>query len=279
MPENIYHAWPLASHSRLAPLCAGGTPAHYKAALDDDSDSESMRFGRWAHIALLEPERLDQTRPLPPGIKRRRGPEWEQLCAENEGITFLPPSEWAKVEPMITKAKTVRDNLLEHAIVGDLVRRSKKEVTLIWTDETTGVRCKGRPDMIGNDLDFIADLKTTTRLTRFEAVRASYYKGATHLQSAMYTDALIALTKKGPVPFRFIFVTVAPPHCVFTADGHAAVDERASYESDPAGYYRIGHEQYKDALKTIADCDRRGLYEGFPLEEMEMVIPRNAGRD
>lgn len=271
-----YRAWPAVHYSALKVICMGGTPAHYQASVNGelDQDTERKTFGRWAHTAILEPALLEMHKPLPDSIKRRTGTAWEQLQAENLDVTFYPPGEWADVTENIEIAKAVAESAHRHPIAADLLSNVDTEVSMLWTDKETGLRCKGRMDAVSTGRRHIADIKMTSRTTPYQIVRAAYGFGY-HVQSAFYTDGLKALTGNTP-RFWFVFIEENPPHMILVADGHSCYDERDA-ATNPLGYLQIGREQYKQALKTVADCQASGEWEGYPIEPMEMCIPKWAG--
>jgi len=285
-----YRAWPLVSQSALRVLCLGGTPAHYRASqAEEHTESLAMDAGTLGHTALLEPTNLETRRILPPEIKRRSGADWLTLQAEHPEVTYMSPSEWTEWAPKRDKAIALADAVRRDPTAGKLFGAGiKSEVSIVWTDIDTGVRCKGRIDFYGKDGAYIGDLKTygfrqrsKTPLTQYQVLRQGWWRGM-HIQAAMYADGLRTADRAGkPVPFYFVFAELEKPHNVFVADGRAAFDERggnwSELEPDEAtAYYRIGRDAYKAALHTIEMCERSGEWPGFGHEVMSMVIPGTA---
>ncbi len=298
MPEAQYRALPFAHYSAVKSLCLGKTPAHYIALRDNiECDSDSKAFGRLVHEALLTPQVIERTERLPDNIKSRRGAEWERLRDAFPEKTFLPPSEWATFQRERDVAYRVRDSILNHPIAGELMRDISTEVVIIWTDKETGVRCKGRIDILGKNSDYLGDIKTTSKFIPYQIAKSGYYFGY-HIQSAMYTDAVCQLTGKdldNPMPFWFIFVESEYPHLVSLYNGHSAFDERnvtmdvlenvdeeigyLAQRKQELNFLEFGREQYKAALRTIANCEMTGEWEGHPFSPLEMVIPKWAGSE
>lgn len=280
VPESDYRAWPACNYSALKILVQGGTPAHYRALLDsddEDSGTKAQTFGRLAHRAILEPDRLDSFRQLPENIKRRTGKDWVALCSDNPGITFLPPAEWSQHEQQKERAKRLRDGVMQNPILADIIGRAKPEVSMLWTDKDTGLRCKARMDLFtGNE---IGDIKTTSLNVPYQIARSAYKYGY-HIQVAMYTDGASLLLGRccelKPIPFWFIFIETNEPHLVSVYNGHAAYDERSD-RNDPHGFLKIGRDAYKAALRTVKECEQSGEWDGHPLEPLEMAIPKYAG--
>jgi len=149
-------------------------------------------------------------------------------------------------------------------------------VVIVWTDKDAEVRCKCRIDVYSPEQKLIADIKTTSKKNPYQIGKSGYYLGY-HIQSAMYTDAVRAATGTEP-KFYFVFVESEPPHLVCIANGHDAYDEREENDN-PGGYLELGREQYKDALKVIKQCQESNEWDGWPLDPMDMVIPRYAGME
>lgn len=269
VPEEEYFDWNVASHSGIKLLAQGKTPAHYRAYLDAPSySSDAQAFGTAVHTAIIEPEKFELVKPLPPSIKRRVGKEWDALQAESPSITFLPPSQW---EPFLIErdaALTVRDNVMQNPVARELIENAKGEVSGVWTDPLTGVRCRMRVDLLGTD---IIDIKTTRFSSQPEIARSGYKYGY-HIQAAMYTDGIKAITGED-MNFWFLFVEKDAPHLVSIFDGHAAYDEIADVNGDK-NYLRIGRDKYQRALEEIAECEKTGEWPGYSNEPREMIIPK-----
>lgn len=276
-----YQAWPFASRSALTVLALGGTPAHYRASMVYHTRSnKSMTIGTIAHAALLEPELFQKYRVLPDTVRQRRGKDYEQLCADNPGVEWVTPSEWVSVGEQKCRAELIRENALRHPLVADMLERAThREVSVVTTDHITHMRYKIRPDIAAPD--FLADVKTHSKKTPYDAARSGYNFGL-HIQSAMYSDGWTRETggkpDMNPIPFWFIFIESEPPHLVTVHNGHAAYDER-NQEVSPTAYLELGREQYRNALRQVRDCEQTGIWPGHPTEVLDMAIPRFAGME
>jgi len=166
--------------------------------------------------------------------------------------------------------------VLDHPVAKTFFDDFHPEVVLIWTDEYSGIRCKGRVDCLAKDGSLMADPKTTSKRMQYQMAKSGYYLGY-HIQAAMYTDGYAAITGN-EIPFYFVFIESEPPHLVVPANGHSAFDERTDADSDK-GYLELGREQYRAALMTIARCTESGEWDGYPMEVMDMVIPKFAGME
>lgn len=169
------------------------SPLHYWHLMNDTpkEDTKAMKFGRAVHARLLDPVSFSELYTVAPECDRRtkEGKEiWAQLQAsgkeiisrEDMDILFSMENEFDKYRYLITDAQT--------------------ELPLIWTDNETGVMCKGRLDAITDH--YIFDYKTTTDAST-ESFRREAIKYGYDLQAAMYMEAARA---NGWDPKGFIFI-------------------------------------------------------------------------
>ena len=135
IPDREYRSWDLPSATAVKILAMGGTPAHYHGYIHKpDSPSPAQKFGSMVHRAILEPEWFDTIRPLPPEVPKRTGEKYKTLLEENQGISFLPPGEWAEFSGYKESALIIQERVKSHPIAWELVERAKKEVSFVWTD-------------------------------------------------------------------------------------------------------------------------------------------------
>ena len=281
LPSEEYFALPFVSRSALTILARGETPAHYKGYLEKPSkETKAMTFGTRAHSAVLEPDADDKYQPLPDDIKKRTGAKYDLLCSENPGIIYLPAKDWSEMEDGKSSAEKVRDSINNHPEAKAILERCKhREVSYVWTDPATGIRCKARADIASDDPLELCDLKTTSKRDPYIAVRSAFDNGL-DVQIAFYGDGWMILHGLDPAvhscPFSFIFVESSWPHLVSVCDGLAAYDE-STEQTHPKGYVMNGRECYTNALRTIAECTENGVWPGHSTEVFEMVLPKWRG--
>jgi len=291
VPMDEYRAWPAPSFSTLKLLCMGGTPSHYKAALESpDKESDAKTLGRWAHMAVLEPHLMAQHQCVPPSIKRRAGTQWDALQAEQPDVTWYSPSEWAKLEPVVEQANDMQSALAEHPLAGPIIGESDHEVSFVWTDAETGIRLKGRLDAVdgrANKADYktFANIRYSTQAPmREDEIAGLPWKWGYQCQVALYTDGYMAATKSSnPGTFRLIMQESSPPYGIVIANAFSAYDLRMEAANpdlaDAAAFYKAGRAQYKSALRTIASCEKTGIWPGYDLGIIDLTIPRWAEPD
>ena len=216
------------------------SPRHYQHALQSRKPaSYTMRRGSLVHTAVLEPDRLPLDYVVWDGD--RRGNAWKEFKEANAGREIVTSSEYEV-------AIRIRDSVRGDVVAGPIVSAvGVREPTLIWTDESTGLRCKGRPDLVLDD-HAIVDLKTTRCARAFEFGRsvATY---AYHVQAAYYADGYQRVTSSCP---RSIIIAVenCEPYDV-------VVYELRDHVLGP------GRDEYARLLSMVHDCQRDNAWPGY----------------
>lgn len=189
------------------------SPKHYRHRLDNGrEDTRSMALGRATHTAVFEPRRFPMEYVIFEG-KVRRGKDWDEHCAATHGKTTLSPDQYQT-------ALDICDAVRAHPIAGPaLTPPGEAEKVLAWTDERTGLACKGRLDWYRTGL--LCDLKTTADLDA-DRFSATAYRLGYHMQAAFYRQGLAANGLDVP-PFTIIAVESSAPHdvAVFELDDDA----------------------------------------------------------
>jgi hypothetical protein len=233
------------------------SPATYQAWVTgaDEEDSPALAFGRALHSAILEPAIFAATYTTEPDFgdcrkadNKRTRDAWR---ADNAGKTFLSAADAERIAGM---SRAVR----EHPVAGQLFDGGTAEVTVKWTDPTTGLVCKARADYYKRGLGVVVDLKSTTAGDdkTFAKSVASY---GYHRQAAFYGSGFEAVG----APFKiFVFVAVEKeaPYLVslFTLDDDAS---------------RKGAESIRADLDTLAACLAEDEWPGYPTEIQTLSLP------
>lgn len=198
VPFEQYVAWDALNHSTLKVM--GDSPKHFKYARDEAEpySSDALRFGTLMHTLLLEPERFAEiTAPAPINEKTGKpfGMEtkaWAEYAAEHPGKILVGEEELARLRIMAREIRKHEDAkvLFEEA--------SQREVCIVWDCPVTGVRCKGRVDLLislGDKKYIRADLKSCTS-ARISDLESSLTGLAYHTQDAFYAMGMEALGLK-----------------------------------------------------------------------------------
>jgi hypothetical protein len=259
MPRNVYDGIAALNISRLKEIKR--SPQHYRHAIDQPKVSTPMTVGIATHVAVLEPERYAAefavwTRRTANGnAAPRNGQWWDAFQAENAGKHIL----------------TYDDNALANAIAAAVrfderankyLAEGEPEVTLEWNlDATLGARlAKGRVDWLTNigGVPYLVGLKTARNCAHYafgtQAAKLGY-----HLQWAYYFDGFKAIRGREPRMVEIVVESEAP---------HAVAVYRI--END---LIEQGREEYWEAAKHLAECERLDAWPGpVPTEEV-LTLP------
>jgi hypothetical protein len=227
------------------------SPRHYRFRLENErEDSLRLALGRATHTAVFEPDRFLLDYALFSG-PIRRGKEWDACCAANRGKTILKAEEYETCLAM-------RDAVRSHPVAGPaLTPPGEAEKTIVWTDERTGIQCKGRIDWWRVGL--LCDLKTTTDVDA-ERFQALSWRMGYHGQGAFYRAGLQALGLDIP-PFTIIAVEAAAPHDV------------AMFELDDDLIY-AGELMVAECLDMVSAGRFSGQWPGRYPEKRTLSLPR-----
>jgi len=163
----------------------------------------------------------------------------------------LKPDELAKIKEI---AKAVR----EHRVAGALLRGGRSEEAVTWTDEVTGLACKGRLDYIRPDV--VIDLKTTRdpSPSRFEKSAHSYGYAA---QLAFYHD--------GAVQRRLIDGKTRP--YVIAVQSNGAPDVACFQLKQET--LDAGRALYRSLLRKLVQCTEANYWPGVAPELQQLGVP------
>lgn len=225
------------------------SPMHYLFNKSQPpKDTQTLMEGRVAHTAILEPDRLPLDYAVFSG-PTRRGAEWEAFKAANAGRTIVKTVEYME-------ALCLRDAVRGHRIASSYLSGGEAERTITWTDEATGLVCKGRVDYLR--ADGIVDLKTAATLDERHFGNTFHNLGY-HMQLAFYVRGLKALGMADPV-VRLVAVEKPDPHDV------------APFVVDP-GVIATGDEKVGELLATLKECQRTKKWPGRYPAETTLFLP------
>lgn len=273
VPAEVYHAQPYASNSRLQRLKR--SPAHLAAYVAEPGDSTTaLRIGRAAHTSILEPHRFDVeyvTASTCTGTKKDGEPcsfagsvltESGWRCGTHVKGTapILEPRVVMKPDDLVA-CRGMRAAVHAHPLAANLVRAAADvELTLIWDDPETGVRCKARPDLYAPDVlgGAFGDLKTTDD-ARAESFSRSALSYGYFAQAAHYLDgaAVLGLAVE---KFAFFAVEKSAPHGVVV------------YEPDADALLMARTENHA-LLKTWATCAALNEWPSYAATAQILTLP------
>lgn len=253
IPAVRYHQWAGASQSRLKTM-RDKSPAHVRYEMEHPSEpTPALVLGAAVHTAVLEPELFGELYVrAPQGDRRTKAVKkaWADLEREHPGATILSAADYET-------CMAIRAAVAEHP-VASLMIGGEKEASAVWTDEASGVLCRGRFDVIDTELRAITDLKTTKDASPFRFPKTVYDYGY-HIQAAHYIRGAQALGLDID-SFGIIAVEKEPPYAV------------AVYQLQPAAIYDGGREL--DALlKQWAECERTGVWPSYSTDVVQIDLP------
>lgn len=221
------------------------SPAHYRYWKDnpDDADTPALLFGRACHKYVLETYDFYKEFSVAPTVDRRtkEGKDlWSKFITESEGKDVITQEQFEQIEAM-------RNAMLATPFVSKLIN-GEHEVSLFWTDEDTGIKCKCRPDSLSDKLRIVVDYKTCDNAETQHFMRKAIDLGY-DLQASYYLDGVKATTGLDCI-FVFIAQEKKPPYAVNIL------------QADDV-FIRSGRQLYKDMLATYKDCTETGNWWGY----------------
>lgn len=245
--NDDYHAVSERVNASLLKVVAEETPLHARSQqLSPSASTPAQEFGTAAHLNVLEPVGFEKQVVKGLGIDRRSNANkalWLDFEERNAGKLILTEKGYAK-------ALAVGDQVRRHRLASQILDAPGiNEVTLFFTDPTTGLPCKVRPDRlcVYNGRSCIVDLKTIESASdsaikralaqyKYPLAAAFYLFGAETLEPLDRTFYWLFVEKKGP--------------------GVRVV------EIDPQDLYE-GGLQYRRALDKWAKCVENETFPGW----------------
>ncbi len=255
IPIAEYRTWPLPSQSGIKELLK--SPAHYRHYLETPRATKAMDVGSALDCRLLEPNLWADRfvrRPQGMDFRTKAGKEWRDSQQE-AGRTVLDAEDADFVA-------AAWDAVHAHPDAWALYEGSLRQVSVVWQDPATEVRCKGRLDMLqlkGSHAPAIVDLKKCRDgdacPARFPRTARTY---GLDVQAAMYSDALRALGH-GDVPFYLLVVEQAFRPMVVL---YRVTDQTLA----------IGRKKYRDGLALYKRCVESGEWPGYGTEVLPLEL-------
>ena len=260
MDNAAYHAHPAVSKSHLDLIAR--SPLHYWARyLDSDrvapEPTPAMRLGTALHTHVLELSKWDEQIAVAPSDINRRTKEGREQWAAFEAAamrkTVITADDAAQVMAM---GRAVMRHPAAAMLLG---LPGKAETTHMWTDASTGLECKCRPDWLTDDGIIVVDLKTTKDASPrgFKQSVANYRY---HVQAAWYLHGLEQATGKRPDQFIFICVESTAPYACAVYAADAEMIER-------------GHDQAMGDLAKLAVCRAADHWPSYSEQIETLSLP------
>lgn len=246
VPEEVYHALPYVSSSYLKKFKS--CPADALMAVEKTA---CMELGSALHCYILEGEEEFEKKYVVmfESELNKNTKEYKQMASEfaaaNADKTILP-SLTAKM-PTMDVIKGVQNRLRNHPAANYMLsQEGLTEVTLIWDDPKTGLRCKARLDFFAEGI--IVDLKKTADAQKFRntLVNLNY-----DIQSAWYLAGAQACALPA-TKFAFIAMEAEAPFKVATG-----------FLSDRWAEY--GRKEIDRLLGLVKQCLERNYFPAYEI--------------
>lgn len=255
IPFNDYKAIDAINNSRLTRL--NKCPA---AALVEDVDTPALLLGRAAHTLVLEGDsKFNAEFAVAPECDKRTK-EGKAIWSEFQDMLF--DSNISVIDSnTFSKVKGIRDAVFTHPFAKKILSEGKAESTIIWEDEESGLKCKGRIDWMptGNN-GVLVDLKTTRDASSEKFTRSCIDYGYAK-QAGMYIDGMMKATGEILDSFIFIAVETEPP---YHTEVHV-MDMR---------FIEWGYLEYRRLLYLEAKCRKEGYYPHYTESSaLDLVMP------
>lgn len=244
LTNEAYHALEAVSPSRLKVLAR--SPLHFfDQFLSEDREKReptpAMLLGTALHTAVLEPELWSKTVAVPPHAFDRRTKVGKEAAAafeaESAGKIVLTPDDADQVRRMA-------DAVRKHPAAGFLLELpGRREASYTWTDPSTGLACKCRPDWHSEDRRIVVDVKTTRDASRLEFAKSianlDYHVQAAWNQDALQAEQFITIAVENVRPFA---VAVYPASGAMIAAGQRRIEA---------------------AMALLAECQATDVWPGY----------------
>jgi exodeoxyribonuclease VIII len=260
MENADYHRHWAVSKSGLDQIAK--SPLHYWARfLDPDrvwpEPTPAMRLGTALHTHVLELSKWDDQIAVAPSDINRRTKEgreqWAAFEAAAKRKTVITADD---AEQVITMGRAVMRHPAAAMLLG---LPGKAETTHMWTDASTGLECKCRPDWLTDDGSIMVDLKTTKNAS-IQGFKRSVADYRYHVQAGWYLHGIEQATGKRPDQFIFICVESTAPYACAVYAADAEMIER-------------GHDQAMRDLAKLAVCKAADHWPSYSDQIETLSLP------
>jgi exodeoxyribonuclease VIII len=257
MIEQEYRGQTAIAGSDAKHILPPKTPAHYAAHMAGETrrePSKAMMLGTMAHLAVLEPSKLDTAfveRPEGIDLRTKLGKEWK------ESVGSMPVLDQDEARAV----RGIRDSIAANKAARELLAETQSEVAL-FAEHRSGLWIKGRVDAlkVANDMEcVICDVKTTSAGADYGTFSRQAASLNYHVSAAWYSH-LAGLNGLPPCRFYWIAVETSAPYAV------------AVYEIHPDAL-DLGVGMMNDALGLIAQCEDDGVWPGYAPDVQCLNLP------
>jgi hypothetical protein len=267
VPWEEYAAWDCFSKSMVGPALRSGK--HLEHYIKNGRKTDAMTRGSLVDTLLFEPELYNERYAIQPSTyttteTKGRGAnkvtktvekQWNLNSHTCQAIAAEIKESGKEVitRPELQSATEIVKAIRENDEAARVLDQGEFQVSIVWIDERTGVKCKGRIDILGEW--HVDDLKTARDASPNEFSRAIGQYDY-HVQAFAYTDAMRQLGGK-EMGFRFI---------VAETSGRTETPAVALYELDSVSIV-AGGLRFRRALANVANWREHGARGYSPFFE------------
>lgn len=267
IPFEEYFAWPYVNATSV--VAGVRSMAHMKTQLrSPPPPTDLMRQGIFNHMGQLETVKLPSRYVVMPDFEndddnvtqagdRPKNPKltgyYKRKVAEFQAVNItkeIVSQDW--YDTMVSMVAAIKAHPKANAYLNG---PGLNEVSIVWDDPETKIRCRCRIDKVDRNLQQIPDLKGTKDASRFEQ---TLYRFGYHIKAAMYEDGWASASGKR-YQSCLVAVETEPPYGVRAAPmGRAAID--------------LGRRTYKRILAAYKQCAASGEWPSYP-DVPEWTLP------
>lgn len=226
------------------------SPKHFKGLWTNEKDerpeSEAFRLGRLVHLAILEGARFRELHRVQPDFGDMRKKENREQ--RDKWASDLPPGAVVLTQEEMETVKGCVASLAQNQMAMKILTGGRAELSGLFRDPHTGLKCKIRPDFVRDRDNWLVDFKTAQD-SGLESFQRSVVTYGYDLQMAFYFDGIERITGKAPAGAAWVVMEKSPPYDVSVY----ALDAMTLEE---------GRRLYSGALKKLAQCLETGEWPG-----------------
>lgn len=251
-----YLAIQALSNTRMGLLAQ--SPRHFKFNAALDEKMKCLVMGRLIHTHTLEPDAIALRYAVMPDFANHENNQTDKGVPSTSSATRWCKEQQFNFESANEDREIVTEGWWNEALLTvESIRADDgaraifetpgpAELTIVWDDDETGIRCKARIDKVAGQR--IVDLKSTSKLATFSKSIAGYEY---HRQLAHYQSGY-AVHHGGELLEPWIVAAeTVPPYCVQSAPLH---EEALLY----------GERRRRQLLRLLRDCIDEDHWPGPP---------------
>lgn len=208
----------------------------------EEEESDAFRFGRAAHLLVLEPHRFKELYVVEPTFTgMTTGKDAKESSNSKEAkekrkawYDSLKPETQVVTQQEMEDLLYMVDSLVADPVISGLLKNGKPEVSGFFQDKETGLWVRIRADYLSRDSEgrlYLSDLKTAQDVSEgIFATAAARFKY--DVQLALYMDGIEQITGEKIEQVGIIAVEKKPPYqaCLYWLTEEDLETGRAEYK-------------------------------------------------